>query len=195
MGDRAVGRRASSKGESTAVGEQPTKPCHGCRVGSGLSSWEYRVKKLLIAILAATTLAPSLSAQPYGDNRHDRGFNQGPRDRGDRGNRADWRRYREYDYNRPGQGGAYMADRYYRDGRYYKERRLGRNDRIYRGSNGRYYCRRNDGTTGLIIGGVAGGLLGNALDNGNSSLLGTLLGAGGGALLGREVDRGSVRCR
>jgi hypothetical protein len=63
--------------------------------------------------------------------------------------RDDWRRYRNYDYNRlpPGQR-AYYAENYYRDGRYYQPRRLTRNDRIYRGGNGRYYCRRNDGTTG-----------------------------------------------
>jgi hypothetical protein len=108
----------------------------------------------------------------------------------------DWRQYRNYDYNRYERGAnAYYADQYYRDGRYYRERRLSRNDRIYRGQDGRYYCRRTDGTTGLIIGAAAGGLIGNALDNGRSSLLGTLLGAGAGAALGREVDRGSVRCR
>ncbi len=108
----------------------------------------------------------------------------------------DWRQYRQYDYNRPGNGQrAYLADRYYRDGQYYQPRRLTRNDRIYRGGNGQYYCRRSDGTTGLIVGGVAGGLLGNALTNGNSGLLGTLLGAGAGAALGRSLDRGQVNCR
>lgn len=107
----------------------------------------------------------------------------------------DWQRGNRYDWNRPGPGGRYYADRYYRDGGRYQERRLGRNDRIYRGQDGRNYCRRPDGTTGLVVGGVAGGLLGNALDGGRSSLLGSLLGAGGGALLGREVERGNVRCR
>jgi|SRR5665213_4605206 hypothetical protein len=80
---------------------------------------------------------------------------------------------------------------HYRSGKY-RERRMGRNDRIYRGGDGHYYCRRNDGTTGLVIGAVAGGLLGNAI-GGNT--LGTLLGAGGGALIGQSVDRGNVRCR
>ncbi len=73
-----------------------------------------------------------------------------------------------------------------------QDRALGRNDRIYRGRDGRAYCRRNDGTTGLVIGAVGGGVLGNVLGGGT---LGTLLGAGGGALLGRSVDRGKVRCR
>jgi hypothetical protein len=108
----------------------------------------------------------------------------------------DWRTYRNYDYNRYEAGaGTYYADRYYRDGRYYGETRLRRNDRVYRGSDGRYYCRRSDGTTGLIIGGAVGALIGNSIDNGRSSILGTLIGAGAGAALGREVDRGSVRCR
>jgi hypothetical protein len=81
--------------------------------------------------------------------------------------------------------------RHYHGGNY-RERRLGRNDRVYRGGDGRYYCRRSDGTTGLVIGAIAGGLLGNAI-GGNA--LGTLLGAGGGALIGQSVDRGNVRCR
>jgi len=71
-------------------------------------------------------------------------------------------------------------------------RKLSRNDRIYRGRDGRTYCKRSDGTTGLVIGGVAGGVLGNVVGGGT---LGTLLGAGGGALLGREIDKGSVKCK
>ena len=78
---------------------------------------------------------------------------------------------------------------------YQVRRRLGRNDRIYRGSDNRYYCRRSDGTTGLIIGGIAGGLLGNSLAGGGSRTLGTLLGGGAGALLGQSIDRGQVKCR
>jgi len=91
--------------------------------------------------------------------------------------------------------GGYYADHYYRDGRYYKPRRLGAGDRIYRGRDGRYYCRRADGTTGLIIGGIAGGLLGNTIAPGGSKTLGTLLGGGAGALLGRSIDRDNVTCR
>lgn len=75
--------------------------------------------------------------------------------------RSDWRRY---DYNRPDPNyGGYYADRYYREDRRYTERRLSRNDRIYRGQDGRYYCRRNDGTTGLVVGAIAGGILGNLI--------------------------------
>ena len=135
----------------------------------------------------------------HGDRRDDRGPDN--RSRGDRadwrghGNR-DWRQFRGYDYNRlePGQR-VYYADRYYRDGGYYQPHRLSRHDRIYRGGNGRYYCRRSDGTTGLIVGGLAGGVLGSVLSNGRSSTLGTLLGVAGGAALGTSIDRGQIVCR
>ena len=108
----------------------------------------------------------------------------------------DWRRYNRYDHNRfePGQRG-YDPARYYRDGRYYRQRALTRNDRVYRGYNGRYYCRRSDGTTGLVVGGLAGGALGNIIAGGGSRLLCTVIGAGGGALLGQSIDRGQVVCR
>ncbi len=110
--------------------------------------------------------------------------------------RDDWRSWRRYDYHRPDpRYGGYYADRYYRDGRYYGVRRLGRDDRIYRGYNGRYYCRRSDGTTGLLLGALGGGLLGDAVAPGDSRTVGALIGGGLGALLGREIDRDGVRCR
>lgn len=108
---------------------------------------------------------------------------------------GDWGRVRTYDYNRPEPGySPYYADRYYRSGNY-QERALSRGDRIYRGHDGRYYCRRNDGSTGLIIGAAAGGLLGNQLRIGGSSTLGTIIGGAAGAALGSSVDRNRLRCR
>lgn len=80
---------------------------------------------------------------------------------------------------------------HYRSG-HYKARRLGREDHIYRGHDGRYYCRRSNGTTGLVIGGIAGGLLGHAV---SGDTVGTIIGAGGGALLGKSIDQGKVQCR
>ena len=107
----------------------------------------------------------------------------------------DYRRFSRYDYNRREPGyNAYYADRYYRDGRYYADRRITRNDRIYRGQNGRYYCRRNDGTTGLLIGGGLGALLGNQVNIGGSKTVSTIIGGAAGAVLGRAIDRGQVRC-
>ena len=92
-------------------------------------------------------------------------------------------------YNNP----AYS--RYDASRRYYQERRLGRNDRVWRGNDGRYYCRRGDGATGLIVGGAAGALLGSALAGGGDRTLGAIIGGVGGAVLGRSLDRGNVRCR
>lgn len=109
----------------------------------------------------------------------------------DRGRSSD---YRGYDYNRPDpRYGDYDAGRYYREQR--AERRLSRNDRVYRGRDGRYYCRREDGTTGLIVGGLAGGVLGNVIAPGGSETLGTIIGAGAGALIGQSIDKGDAKCR
>ena len=67
--------------------------------------------------------------------------------------------------------------------------------RAGRGRDGRSYCRRSTGTTGLVVGGVAGALAGRAIDSRGDRTLGTVIGAGAGALLGREVERGTSRRR
>lgn len=64
----------------------------------------------------------------------------------------------------------------------------GYHDREWRGRDGRTYCRKSDGTTGLIIGGVGGALAGRAIDTHGSRATGTILGAAGGALLGKSID-------
>lgn len=92
--------------------------------------------------------------------------------------------------------GDRRGDRIYDDrGRYIEPRSLRRDDRVWRGRDGRYYCKRDNGTTGLIIGGAVGALLGREIDGGRDRTLGTILGAAGGALLGREIDRGDLKCR
>jgi len=60
---------------------------------------------------------------------------------------------------------------------------------VWRDSRGRYHCRRGNGTTGLIVGGAAGALVGRALDGGRNHATGTIVGAVAGALVGREVQR------
>lgn len=100
-----------------------------------------------------------------------------------------------YEY---GRDRRYYRDRDYRDyrgGRRYNDEPVYRNTRTWRGRDGRYYCRRSNGTTGMIIGGAAGALLGRELDGGYNRATGTILGAAGGALLGRSVDRNNSRCR
>lgn len=80
-------------------------------------------------------------------------------------------------------------------GRYYEPRRLSGDDRIWRSRDGQYHCRRDNGTTGLIVGGAVGALVGRELDGGRDRTVGTIVGAAGGALLGRAIDRGELRCR
>ena len=90
----------------------------------------------------------------------------------------------------------YDASRYYRENPQYAERRLTAQDEVYRGSDGRYYCKRSDGTTGLILGGIGGAGLGNVIDGGHNRAAGTLIGGALGALVGQSIDRNSdVRCR
>lgn len=87
----------------------------------------------------------------------------------------------------------------YNDG-YYQRRGYDepvyRNTRTWRGDDGRTYCCRKDGTTGLLIGGAAGALIGREVAGYRGDrTLGAILGAGVGALLGREVEKSSSRCR
>ena len=69
----------------------------------------------------------------------------------------------------------------------------------YRGTRGRVRCKRNNGTTGAIVGGVGGALLGRTVDTRGDRTVGTLGGAALGALAGREVERSTStrnrRCR
>jgi Glycine zipper 2TM domain len=92
---------------------------------------------------------------------------------------------------------GYEPSRYYRDDPRYQERVLASDERVYRGNDGQYYCKRSDGTTGLIIGAAGGGILGNVIDGGRSRTVGTLIGAALGGLAGRAVERNQaeVRCR
>lgn len=80
-------------------------------------------------------------------------------------------------------------------GRYCEPRRLSHDDRIWRAKDGRYYCHRDNGTTGFIIGGAVCALVGRELDNGRDRTVGTIIGAAGGGLLGRAIDRGELKCR
>jgi len=61
--------------------------------------------------------------------------------------------------------------------------------RTWYDDSGRARCRRSNGTTGLLIGGVGGALAGRAIDTHASRATGTIIGAAAGALLGRSIDR------
>lgn len=100
----------------------------------------------------------------------------------------DRRRYRQRDRRQ------YRDDRRYyseRDDRY--ERRERRERRTWRGRDGRTYCEKEDGTTGLLIGAVVGGLAGREVARDRT--LGAVIGAAVGGLAGREIDRADPACR
>lgn len=82
---------------------------------------------------------------------------------------------------------SYRGDRY---GRGYDSRYYGR-------STYRYNGRRCKGTTGTIVGGVAGALLGREVTRnryrGRSGTTGAILGGAIGALAGRSIDKSSCR--
>ena len=61
--------------------------------------------------------------------------------------------------------------------------------REWRGRDGRVYCKKSNGTTGLIVGGVGGALVGRTIDTRGDRTIGTLGGAALGALAGRAVER------
>lgn len=61
--------------------------------------------------------------------------------------------------------------------------------REWRGSDGRMHCRRSDGTIGLVVGGVAGALVGRTIDTRGDRAVGTVVGAGAGALIGHRIAR------
>ena len=80
-------------------------------------------------------------------------------------------------------------------GYYLEPRPLTRSDRIWEGDDGKYHCRRENGTTGLVIGAAVGGIAGHELAGRGDKAIGTLIGAAGGAILGRAIDRGDLTCR
>ncbi|MFM5955479.1 MAG: glycine zipper 2TM domain-containing protein [Novosphingobium sp.] len=74
-------------------------------------------------------------------------------------------------------------------------RRTDNGIRYWRGEDDRYYCRRGDGTVGLLAGAALGALLGRAIDTRGERATGTILGAAAGALIGNELAKGPTRCR
>jgi hypothetical protein len=128
-------------------------------------------KKIALAAVAATT---AMTAFPAAAEAQGRGYYDGGRYE---------RSYRDGYYNDRYQRG----DRYYRGGQRYRG-----NDRYY-SSRSRNRC---SGTTGTIIGAIAGGLLGDAVvGRRGDETAGALIGGAAGALAGRAIDKGDCRRR
>ena len=162
---------------------------------------------LLLTSVVGLQPAPALA---QGRDRWDRWEDQRDRREDKRDRREDrWdrredrydRREDRYDrredrYDRYDTRDSWDAARYYRkDDRRYRAVRLGRDDRIYRGSDNRYYCKRSDGTAGLIIGGISGGVLGSVIAPRGNKTVGAIIGGGLGAILGKMANDDEIVCR
>ncbi len=147
---------------------------------------------LSLALPTAPALAhPPGWAPAYGHHDHRASYDR----RGDRDDqRARYGRYERYDHDDRKEG--YRDNRrYHRYGYYVVPQRVHPGDRVWLGRDGRYYCQRDNGTTGLIIGAAAGALLGRAIDGGRDRTAGTVIGGAAGALIGRDAARADLRCR
>ena len=170
-----------------------------------------RTSLIALALLSATSVAVPLAAPAAAQSPIDERRWQEAQRRFD-AERSIFERERDrYEASRRGRrGGGYGGggrygwrdgndwepSRYYRDDSSYQERRLTAEDEVYRGQDGRYYCRRLDGTTGLVIGAGVGALIGRGIDTRGERTTGTVVGGVLGALIGREVERNNdMRCR
>jgi len=123
------------------------------------------------------------------------GFDMAAEYKRDRGRHEGWHRGRG---NRDRYDVRYDNDRrgdYRYDDYRYRSDRVRYDTRVWRGNDGRYYCRRDDGTTGLLVGAAVGGLIGNEVSGRGDKTIGTVLGAVLGGLAGREIDRSDASCR
>lgn len=155
-----------------------------------------------LALSAPASAVPAahagIDARAYGaatagydddEDDDDRGRHRGwyKKDRRDRYDRRDARRYDRY-------RSSYQPRAYYNGYPANYGEPVYNNTRVWRGEDNRYYCRKSDGTTGLLIGGAAGALLGREVAGRNGDrTLGAILGAAGGALLGKSIDS-KTRC-
>jgi hypothetical protein len=146
------------------------------------------LKKIIIstavAASALTALPAAAEAQSrYGySSRYDNGYYSQDYGRGSYDQRQ------RYDQRAANQ--RYYSQRGYNQG-YYDQ---GYNQRNYNGGYYNHYRQRCSGSTGTIIGAIAGGLLGSQVaGRRGDGTLGAIIGAGAGALTGRAIDRSNCR--
>ncbi|MBO9715126.1 glycine zipper 2TM domain-containing protein [Sphingomonas sp.] len=128
------------------------------------------MRKFILGLAALTVAVPALPTAALAQHYDRGGYEQEYR--------GDYRDHRDY---RGDHRGAYS--RYYDNRGYYS-------GPSWRGNDGRYYCRRSDGTTGLIVGAAAGALIGRGVDTHGERATGTILGAVLGAVIGKSIDQG-----
>lgn len=155
-------------------------------------------KLVSTAVLAATVAGITMPVAAQAKHYDRSGYVESRYDDDDRYERRDDRR--AYAYGNDYQRRYYQSQRY--DDRRYDQRRYSRqypsngySNRAYRGDTYGYQTRRcSNGSTGTILGAIAGGLIGNSVAGRGDRTLGTVLGGGAGALAGRAIDRNGNRC-
>jgi hypothetical protein len=133
-------------------------------------------KKLALSTAFAATALTALPAAAEAQSRY--GYSNGY------GNRSYGQTYgygQRYGYN---QGYGYNQN--YAGQRYSNQRYA--NSRYYH-----HYGTRCSGSTGTILGAIAGGLLGSSVAGRGDHTVGAILGGAAGALAGRAIDRGDCR--
>jgi hypothetical protein len=136
-------------------------------------------KTITMAALAATVVTAMAPAAAMAQDRYHGGYYGYDQRQDDY--RREWHGDRGYDRRQDG----YAQRSYYSQSGY---------ERSYRAPTRYSYRCQGSGTTGTILGAIAGGLLGNGVAGRGDRTLGTLLGGGVGALAGRAIDKSSSRC-
>jgi Ni/Co efflux regulator RcnB len=143
-----------------------------------------------VAASVATTLVPTIA---MAHDQYD-GWTQ-ERDQHYGGDR-DWRHQRDYTQGDAGRDyGRYDRRGYYGNG--YADRGYYADTGYHQGYDARAQYRvrcHSDGSTGTIIGAIAGGLLGHGIAGRGDRTLGAILGGGAGAFAGRAIERSGNRC-
>lgn len=165
------------------------------------------ISKLVSTVVLAATVAGVALPAAAQAKHYDRDGYQESRYDDDDDDRYERRHYkherRGYAYGNGYQPRYYQSQRSYQP-RYDDRRRYAQDyqpsayygDRSYRGDNsyGQQTRRCSNGTTGTILGAIAGGLVGNGIAGRGDRTLGAVLGGGAGALAGRAIDRNGNRC-
>jgi hypothetical protein len=138
------------------------------------------LKKIIISTAVAASALTALPAAAEAQSRY--GYSS---------------RYDNGNYNQGYGRGSYDQRQRYANQRYYNQRGYNQgyyNQRGYNQGYGNHYGQRCSGSTGTIIGAIAGGLLGNEVAGRRGDrTLGAIIGAGAGALAGRAIDRSDCR--
>ena len=65
----------------------------------------------------------------------------------------------------------------------------------WQGQDGKTYCKKKDGTVGLLVGAAVGVLIGRAIDTRGDRTPGTILGGVAGAIIGKKIAQGKTTCQ